>query len=79
MFGEGGARIIVSVAPEAIADWEAYLSQHMDGCWQAIGTVGQASDALQILTVDGQVVIDAAIAELALVWESAIERRLEQT
>ncbi|MEM6714534.1 MAG: phosphoribosylformylglycinamidine synthase subunit PurL [Cyanobacteria bacterium P01_C01_bin.147] len=79
LFGEGGARIIVSVAPEAIADWEAYLSQHMDGCWQAIGTVGQASDALQILTVDGQVVIDAAIAELALVWESAIERRLEQT
>ncbi|WP_204136909.1 phosphoribosylformylglycinamidine synthase subunit PurL [Halomicronema sp. CCY15110] len=76
LFGEGGARIIVSVAPTAIAAWEAYLQAHLDGNWQKLGTVGQPAEPLQITTADSQAIIDAAIADLAAVWASAIERRL---
>ncbi|MGD1858983.1 MAG: phosphoribosylformylglycinamidine synthase subunit PurL [Leptolyngbyaceae cyanobacterium] len=77
LFGEGGARIVVSVAPEAIADWEACLTANLDGHWQAIGTVGQAADPLQITSVDGEVLITTTISEMTAVWEGAIARRLE--
>ncbi len=76
LFGEGGARIIVSVAQDAIADWETHLSTHLDGNWQVIGTVGQATDALKITTSKEQSLVEAPIADLASVWESAIARRL---
>ena len=76
LFGEGGARIIVSVAPTAITAWEAYLQTHLRGHWQVLGAVGQAAETLQIAAVDGQVVVDATIADLAAVWGSAIARRL---
>ncbi|RZM75947.1 phosphoribosylformylglycinamidine synthase subunit PurL [Leptolyngbya iicbica] len=76
LFGEGGARIIVSVTPTAIADWEAYLQAHLEGYWQAIGTVTPAADGLALTTVDDQPIVQAAITDLTTVWESAIARRL---
>jgi len=79
LFGEGGARILVSVAPEAIADWEAYLAAHLAGNWQAIGTVGNADAPLRVVSTDDVPLIEASIAELASIWETAIERRLEDT
>lgn len=77
LFGEGGARILVSVAPEAIADWEAYLAAHLAENWQAIGTVGNADSPLRVVSADNVPLIEASIAELASIWETAIERRLE--
>jgi phosphoribosylformylglycinamidine synthase len=77
LFGEGGARILVSVAPEAIADWEPYLAAHLAENWQAIGTVGNADSPLRVVSADNVPLIEASIAELASIWETAIERRLE--
>lgn len=77
LFGEGGARILVSVAPEAIADWETYLAAHLAGNWQAIGTVGNADSPLRVVSSGNVPLIEASIAELASIWETAIERRLE--
>lgn len=75
LFGEGGARIVVSVDPAAIAPWEAYLEDHLAGFWQAIGTVGQAEDAFTMATEE-RTVVQAAVPHLTTVWGSAIERRL---
>jgi len=77
LFGEGGARILVSVATAAIADWEAYLTAHLDGYWQAIGTVGPANAPLQVVASDATPVITIPVTEMTSVWENAIVRRLE--
>ena len=68
LFDEGGARIIVSVAPTAIADWEAYLQAHLAGHWQRLGMASQAPELLQSLTVEGQEVVNVAVADLATVF-----------
>lgn len=76
LFGEGGARIVVSVSQGAIADWESYLTNTLDDHWQALGTVGDTSDSLTLLSAEGDPLIDLALAEMKTVWETAIERRL---
>ena len=77
LFSEGGARILVSVPPTEIADWEAYLNAHLAQHWQPLGTVGQIAEPLQVTAADGQPVIAAAIADLTAVWSRAIVHRLE--
>ncbi|MBW4484472.1 MAG: phosphoribosylformylglycinamidine synthase subunit PurL [Tildeniella torsiva UHER 1998/13D] len=74
LFGEGGARIVVSVSPQHQAHWEAYLSHHLAGAWQWLGTV--QSDTLTLVSQDGQTLIAEAIAPLTQTWNTAIERRL---
>ncbi|MGF1459781.1 MAG: phosphoribosylformylglycinamidine synthase subunit PurL [Leptolyngbyaceae cyanobacterium] len=76
LFGEGGARIVVSVAPEAIADWEAYLEQQLKGHWQALGTVGQSDVPFNVLAQDGTPLITCQVTELTAIWGLAVERRL---
>ncbi len=76
LFGEGGARIIVSVVASAIANWEAYLATQLAGNWEAIGTVGTPDGALTITALDNTPLIEANVRELEQVWGSAIERRL---
>ncbi|MDJ1182517.1 phosphoribosylformylglycinamidine synthase subunit PurL [Roseofilum casamattae] len=39
-FGEGGARIVVSVSPGNTESWEAYLQQYLPQLWEKLGTVG---------------------------------------
>ena len=57
LFGEGGARIIVSVAPPQQSAWETYLRENLDGAWQQLGTVTSNDQGLQILTRDYQTLI----------------------
>jgi len=76
LFGEGGGRILVSVASAEIAAWEAHLTAHLSGYWQAIGTVGRSDSALLLTTVDGAPVLKADLTEMTQIWETAIERRL---
>ncbi|MEO1294675.1 MAG: phosphoribosylformylglycinamidine synthase subunit PurL [Cyanobacteria bacterium J06636_16] len=76
LFGEGGARIVVSVTSDAIAAWEAYLSEQLPHQWQPIGTVQAQQTPLSIRTADNLPVLEADITELTHVWETAIERRL---
>lgn len=74
LFGEGGARILVSVTAAAIADWEAYLTATIAPYWQRLGTVGGRE--LAISTQDHHSLISAALSAMTQQWQNAIERRL---
>ena len=74
LFAEGGARIIVSVKPEAVSEWETVLAAELGNHWQKLGTVGGASLKISIAQLP---IIDATIAELSAAWSSAIEKGLE--
>ncbi|MBD1917585.1 MULTISPECIES: phosphoribosylformylglycinamidine synthase subunit PurL [Cyanophyceae] len=74
LFGEGGARIVVSVSREHQAAWEAYLTHHLTDNWQWLGTV--QGDTLTLATGDGQTLIADAVKSLASTWHTAIEQRL---
>ncbi|MEM9161641.1 MAG: phosphoribosylformylglycinamidine synthase subunit PurL [Cyanobacteria bacterium P01_F01_bin.4] len=76
LFGEGGARIVVSVDAAKIAAWERYLAEHLPNAWQILGQVGQVEAPLTITTSDQQPVIDLSLATMADTWRYAIERAL---
>ncbi|WP_448563038.1 phosphoribosylformylglycinamidine synthase subunit PurL [Trichothermofontia sp.] len=87
LFGEGGARIVISVAAPDQAAWEAYLTAHLPpDDWQGLGTVQpSASDTsdenlaqLRIQLPGGQSLVEVPVAELTDRWESAIGRQLER-
>jgi phosphoribosylformylglycinamidine synthase subunit PurL len=75
LFGEGGARIIVSIDPTHQAEFEAYLNAHVTDAWQYLGTVGTADDNFQVTAESG--LIDLDIAAITETWVTAIERRLD--
>ncbi len=89
LFAEGGARIIVTVAPAHQADWESYCHSHLSDS-QFLGTVTPAQSALTV-QIDGQTkgqatgqtsnggnLIELSIEDLADAWENAIEQALTQ-
>jgi phosphoribosylformylglycinamidine synthase subunit PurL len=76
LFAEGGARIIVSVAPGHVAAWEADLKANLADDWQAIGTVGERNGNLKI-SVNEQVLVNVNVAEATNAWANAIDRRLD--
>lgn len=76
LFGEGGARILVSVAPEHSPAWEAHLNDHLAGHWQALGDV-TGTGTLVIQTADGHCPIIVPVADLSDRWTHAIARTLE--
>ena len=75
LFGEGGARIIVSVKAETLTEWETFLNLELDHRWQKLGTVGGES---LTISIDAKPIIDATIAELSAVWSGAIEKGLTE-
>ncbi|MGD1953406.1 MAG: phosphoribosylformylglycinamidine synthase subunit PurL [Leptolyngbyaceae cyanobacterium] len=76
LFGEGGARIIVTVAPAHQSIWETYLQDHLDDQWMILGTVATV-DAPFILQTSGQKsLINLDVATVADSWRYAIERAL---
>ncbi|MGB6015229.1 MAG: AIR synthase-related protein, partial [Nodosilinea sp.] len=77
LFGEGGARILISISPAHQADWEAYLSDRLAGFWQRLGTV--QGETLTLTSQDNQALITAAVSALAHTWSTAIEQRLAGT
>ena len=74
LFGEGGARIVVSISPDHQADWEAYLSDRLAGFWQRLGTV--QGDTLTLTTQTDQTLVTSSVSDLTEVWGTAIEQRL---
>ncbi len=74
LFAEGGARIIVSVAPDQVDRWEAHLQANLPDYWQDIGQV--EGETLQITQSPQSVLINATIADMTASWSDAIERRL---
>ncbi|MDJ0674506.1 MAG: phosphoribosylformylglycinamidine synthase subunit PurL [Calothrix sp. MO_167.B42] len=65
LFGEGGGRIIVSVAPPQQSAWETYLRENLDGTWQQLGTVTSNDQGLQVLTKDYQTLIQVNYPQMS--------------
>ncbi|MGF1536396.1 MAG: phosphoribosylformylglycinamidine synthase subunit PurL [Elainellaceae cyanobacterium] len=78
LFGEGGAKIIVSVLAGQAAGWEAYLSSQLGSDWTRLGSVGAVGAPLRLLTSDGKVLIDASLEDMGDRWRSAIPQRMTQ-
>lgn len=76
LFGEGGARIVVSVAGDRAAEFETWLTEQLGSDWAKLGTVG--GDRLVINAPDGATAIDAALATMTDGWSEAIARRMER-
>ena len=76
LFAEGGARILVSVAPEATSAWEFYLLEQLGENWEKIGLVGTQESNLRIIADVNQPLIELSIEEMDKLWSEAIERRL---
>ncbi|HEY9873520.1 MAG TPA: phosphoribosylformylglycinamidine synthase subunit PurL [Candidatus Obscuribacterales bacterium] len=76
LFGEGGARIIVSVALEQASTWENYLKEQLQQNWQKIGHIGNAHANLRVFTADSAPLIDVSIADMSDRSSNAISRRL---
>ena len=78
LFAEGGARIIVSIAPDHVQAWEDYLNQHLQGCWQAIGQVNQTGGSLRLTTSNTLELVNLPVEQISDRWNYAIERRMQQ-
>lgn len=74
LFGEGGARIVVSISPDQRSPWESYLNQTLPELWQYLGTV--AGQTLEISTSDNHSLINVRMSEASDRWLTAIERQL---
>ncbi len=72
LFGEGGARIVVSVSPDDKDGWERYCQTHLSDI-QLIGTVGAVDGTLSINQL-----VSLSVPQAANQWESAIERAIAQ-
>ncbi|GAB4344767.1 MAG: phosphoribosylformylglycinamidine synthase subunit PurL [Cyanophyceae cyanobacterium] len=77
LFGEGGARILVSVAPDHVTAWEAHLKAHLAGQWQPLGEV-TGTGTLVIQTDGGDALITVPVADLSDRWTHAIARTLDR-
>ncbi len=76
LFGESGARIVVSIPPELQREWESYINKNLANHWQKLGKVGNCDTALQVTTSDNQTLIRVTIEEISSNFLNAIERRL---
>ncbi|AFY90731.1 phosphoribosylformylglycinamidine synthase subunit PurL [Chroococcidiopsis thermalis] len=79
LFGEGGARILVSVSPQHQPAWESYLTEKLGDNWQKLGHVGSPTQNLQVFTTDRQPIITATIEMMRDRFFNAIERRLSDS
>jgi phosphoribosylformylglycinamidine synthase subunit PurL len=77
LFGEGGARIIVSVALANQHIWESYLRENLNSHWQKLGKVGTPASYLGVLTTDNQTLINVRIDDAIANFNHAIARRLK--
>ena len=75
LFGEGGARILVSVSGESQQIWECYLQEHLGEYWQKIGIVANSGN-LQILTADNYKLVQVSIEDMRDRYSLAISKRL---
>ncbi len=76
LFGEGGARILVSVNVENQEIWESYLQEHLGENWQKLGIVANLATGLTVTTADHQEVMKVSISDMSNVYDQAIAQRL---
>ncbi|MTJ07590.1 phosphoribosylformylglycinamidine synthase subunit PurL [Anabaena sp. UHCC 0204] len=75
LFGEGGARILVSVSGENQEKWESYLKEHLTENWQKLGTVANSGN-LEILTADKHQLLQVSLEDMSDRYSQAISKRL---
>ncbi|MGM3306747.1 phosphoribosylformylglycinamidine synthase subunit PurL [Anabaena sp. WFMT] len=75
LFGEGGARILVSVSEENQEKWESYLQEHLTENWQKLGTVANSGN-LEILTADNHQLLQVSLEDMSDRYSQAISKRL---
>lgn len=73
LFGEGGARIIISVVPSEQEAWELFLRENLSGAWQKLGTVESKEKGLHILTTDHQSIININHESMSASYYNAIK------
>jgi phosphoribosylformylglycinamidine synthase subunit PurL len=76
LFGEGGARILVSVSPMHQQAWESHLQENLGNQWQQLGVVTSQNEGLRVVTADNQNLIEVGLDEMCDRFLNAIERRL---
>jgi phosphoribosylformylglycinamidine synthase len=76
LFGEGGARILVSIGVENQEKWESYLQENLGENWQKLGIVAKLEAGLTVSTTDNQEVIKVSISDMSNVYDQAIAQRL---
>ncbi|MEM6256049.1 MAG: phosphoribosylformylglycinamidine synthase subunit PurL [Cyanobacteria bacterium P01_D01_bin.156] len=76
LFGEGGARILVTVSPENQTAWENHLRNQLEHHWTVIGQVTNPQDSFTIQTADNMSLVNLEITTMADEWRYAIERAL---
>jgi phosphoribosylformylglycinamidine synthase len=74
LFGESASRVVVSAAPDSVAE----VLQQASAAGVPARVIGQTGGNLLRIAVGGRMVIDAAIHELERVWSSAIEQYFVQ-
>ena len=76
LFGEGGARIVVSVKSERFDDWQGLIQRHPD---VPVCSLGQVVDQPRLqLEIAGQPVLDCSVQDLKHAHEDALPRRLKR-
>ncbi|MEN9244880.1 MAG: AIR synthase-related protein, partial [Gloeomargarita sp. DG02_5_bins_242] len=73
LFGEGGSRIWVTVAPEFQQEWENYLAASLANEWACWGTTGGSSLVIQL---HDKQVVNLPVAALYQAWSESLPRRL---
>jgi phosphoribosylformylglycinamidine synthase subunit PurL len=76
LFGEGGARILVSVSAAQQETWESYLRENLTQNWQKLGKIGNYEMGLGVLTTNNQTLIKARLEDISDRYLNAIQRRL---
>ncbi|MEM9771310.1 MAG: phosphoribosylformylglycinamidine synthase subunit PurL [Cyanobacteria bacterium P01_D01_bin.73] len=74
LFAEGGARIIVTIAADNVADWEAILADKLPSRWQLLGTV--SGDADFTVAIAGETLIQTTVETIAEGWNGAIAQKV---
>ncbi|MDJ0649634.1 MAG: phosphoribosylformylglycinamidine synthase subunit PurL [Xenococcaceae cyanobacterium MO_188.B19] len=93
LFGESGSRIVVSVNPENVAEWENYLKQSIPDAWSRIGKVMPLKSSLKIDVQNSSTartdisetgdstnlltLINVKIVNMKNIWYRAIQNRLK--
>jgi phosphoribosylformylglycinamidine synthase len=75
LFGESGARILVSVNEENQEKWESYLQEHLPESWQKLGRVANSA-SLEILTADNHKLLHISLEDMNNSYSQAIAKRL---
>ncbi|MBD2774552.1 phosphoribosylformylglycinamidine synthase subunit PurL [Iningainema tapete] len=78
LFGEGGARILVSVPLVQQEVWESYLRENHRTDWQKLGMVGNSEMGLRVLTADNHSLVKVSIEDISDRYSNAIPRRLQE-